>query len=263
VCRFLNWWPSYRVKWAEFRAKALLVDELLSEKEQIEAMRTWWKENGRYVISGIVLGVAILVSWNRWQNYQLTTRVEASAIYEALTIEVDDGDLDAATTAASELYDNYASTTYADLARLAMAKLYMEKGRDQDAADTLGALLETKGNAELQMVGRLRLAKIYLYQNKSQEVIDLLSGYEELSFSARYDELMGDAYASLGRVADARSAYERAMADNPVEPTVNRALIQMKLVDLPDEATADETAADDTAGEESPDVDSADGTANQ
>jgi predicted negative regulator of RcsB-dependent stress response len=233
------------------------VDDLLSEKEQIEAMRTWWRENGRYVISGIVLGVGILVGWNQWQDYRLTTRLEASALYESLAAEIDDGDLDAAETAANDLYDNYESTTYASLAKLAMAKLYMENGRDQDAADTLNALLVSGGNSELQMVGRLRLAKIYLYQDKPQDVVDLLTGYEDTSFSARYDEIRGDAYAALGRIADASAAYERAMLDDPMAPTVNRSLIQMKIVDLPDVVTDEtaETEADAGSGEPEPESD--------
>ncbi|MFQ5982982.1 MAG: YfgM family protein [Woeseiaceae bacterium] len=220
------------------------MDELLSEKEQIEAMRTWWQENGRFVIGGIVLGVGILVGWNQWKDYQLTTRLEASAVFETLAEEVNDGSLEAAETAAADLYENYDSTTYAALARLAMARLYMDKGRDQDAADTLVALLAIRGSAELQMVGRLRLAKIYLYQEKSQEVVDLLTGFEGTAFAARYDELLGDAYAALGQVTDAAQAYTRAMNDDTRAPTVNRALIQMKLVDLPDE-TEDSEAGDE------------------
>ena len=220
------------------------MDELLTEKEQIEAMRTWWSENGRYVISGIVLGVAILVGWNRWQDYQQTTRLEASAVYETLALEVDDGELDKAEAAANDLYENYSSTTYASLARLAMAKLYMEKGRDQDAADTLNALLEVRGNSELQMVARLRLAKVQLYQNKPQDVLDMLAGYDDSAFSARYDELLGDAHAELGQIAEATAAYQRAMTDDPQAPTVNRALIQMKMVDLPDMSTDEEPVAE-------------------
>jgi predicted negative regulator of RcsB-dependent stress response len=226
--------------------------EDLSEKEQIEAMRAWWQENGRYVISGIVLGVAILVGWNRWQDYQQTTRLEASALYESLAADVDEGDLDAAETTASDLYDNYASTTYAALARLAMAKLYMENGRDQDAADTLNSLLGLRGNPELQMVGRLRLAKVYLYQDKPAEVVELLSGYEDSSFSARYDELLGDAHAALGQIAQASAAYERATLDDPMDPTVNQALIQMKLVDLPDVVTEDDSATDEPQDSDEP-----------
>ncbi len=239
------------------------MDDLLSEKEQIEAIRSWWQVNGRYVISGIVLGVAILVGWNQWQAHQRTTRLQASALYETLAREVDDGDLEASEAAAVDLYDNYASTTYAALASLAMAKLYMEKGRDQDAADTLNALLTVRGHSrlpivgwlqalvgvadfsELQMVGRLRLAKVYLYQNKNQEVIELLSGFEDTSFSARYDELLGDAYVALGQIAEATAAYERSMMDDVSAPTVNRALVQMKLVDLPDDAPVDEPEMDE------------------
>lgn len=208
--------------------------EDLSEKEQIEAMRSWWKENGLYVMSGIALGVAILVGWKLWQAQLQESRVEASTRYETLVGEVDNGDLDASEATAADLYENYESTTYAALARLAMAKLYMEKGRDQDAADSLNTLLTGRANSELKMVGRLRLAKIYLYQDKLQEVIELLSGFENTSFSARYDELLGDAYAALGQIAKATAAYERAMLDDVSAPTVNRELIQMKIVDLPD-----------------------------
>ncbi len=221
--------------------------EDLSEKEQIDAMRAWWKENGRYVISGITLGVAILLGWSEWKDYQLTSRLEASALYETLAVEVNDGDLDSSEAAASNLYDNYGSTTYAALARLAMAKLYMEKGRDQDAADALNALVSVGGKTELKMIGRLRLAKIYLYQDKNQEVVEVLSGFEDSSFSARYDELLGDAYLALGQVASARAAYQSAMLDDVNAPTVNRALVQMKIVDLPVDVAIDEAEADDAA----------------
>jgi predicted negative regulator of RcsB-dependent stress response len=222
------------------------VDELLSEKEQIEAMRDWWRENGRFVIGGIVLGVGILVGWNQWKEYRLTAGLEASARYETLANQVSGGMVDAAEGTANDLYDNYASTSYAPLARLAMARLYMDRGRDQDAADTLEALLATRGGSETQMVGRLRLAKIYLYQDKPREVVDLLSGFEDSAFSARYDELLGDAYSALEQSTDAAAAYARAMADDPRAPTVNRSLIQMKIVDLPD----DEPALDEAASEE-------------
>ena len=226
--------------------------ELLSEKEQIEAMRDWWRENGRFVIGGIVLGVGILVGWNQWKEYRLTARLEASARYETLANQVSGGMVDAAEANAKELYENYASTSYAALARLAMARLYMDRGRDQDAADTLEALLAIRGGTETQMVGRLRLAKIYLYQEKPQEVVDLLSGFEDTAFAARYDELLGDAHAALGQIPDAAAAYARAMADDPRAPTVNRSLIQMKIVDLPDDEPAlEEAASEEPSADES------------
>ena len=226
------------------------MDELLSEKEQIETMRNWWQENGRYVIGGIMFGVGILVGWNQWKEYKLVTQLEASALYETLANEVSDSKFEMSETVANDLYENYSSTTYAALARLAMARLYMDKSRDQDAVDTLKALLAIRSSPELQMVGRLRLAKIYLYQGKPQQVIDLLSGFEDSAFAARYDELLGDSHTALGQITEAAVAYQRTMTDDSMAPTINRSLIQMKIVDLPEEVPVDESAMDEATSDE-------------
>ena len=227
------------------------MDDLLSEKEQIETMRSWWQENGRYIIGGIILGVGILVGWNQWKDYKLVTQLEASVLYETLSNEVSDSKLEAAETVANDLYENYSSTTYAALAKLAMARLYMDKSRTQDAVDTLKALLAINSNPKLHMIGRLRLAKIYLYQAKPQQVIDLLSNFEDSAFAARYNELLGDSHAALGQITEATAAYQRAITEDSMVPTINRAVIQMKIVDLPDEALADKSAMGDAVSAES------------
>jgi predicted negative regulator of RcsB-dependent stress response len=209
------------------------VDELLSEKEQLEAIRSWWRENGRYIISGVVIGVGLLLGWNYWTSQKAESVLRASQIYESLANEVAAGNADAARSIAADLYDNYGSTVYARQARLAMARLFMDKGRDEDAANELEALLQSGGDSETAMVGRLRLARILLYQDKPQEAVDLLQGYSDTAFAGRYSETLGDAYAALGRSDDARDAYTLALADKPNAPTVNRTLVQMKINDLP------------------------------
>ncbi len=224
------------------------MDGLLTEKEQMEALRGWWQENGRWIVAGIVLGVALLAGWKYWQAAERQSAAEASTLYESLLEDVAAGDLKAAEPKAAELYTSYDATVYAGQARLAMARLYMSSGRDQDAADALAGLLK-KGPDELRMVGRLRLAKILLYQEKPEEVVDLLEGLGPSSFAARYAEALGDAYAQLGRYDEARSAYRAALAENPQVPTVDRPLIQMKINDLPAAAPASAGASGGTAGE--------------
>jgi predicted negative regulator of RcsB-dependent stress response len=221
------------------------VDEFSSEKEQIEALRNWWRENGRFIISGVALGIALLLGFNYWNKEKVEDALEASAAYEALLNEVAKGDAEAAREKAAALEQNYGSTVYAVQARLAMAKLYMDKGRDEDAATELKALVEAGDATEAEeavMIGRLRLAKILLYQDKPQEAIDLLQGYGDTAFAGRYSEALGDAYVALGKAEDAREAYTVALADDPNAPTVNRTLVQMKINDLPKESAP---AADD------------------
>jgi len=209
------------------------VDDLQSEKEQLEEMRAWWTEYGRYVIAGVVIAVGLLFGFNQYQSSKLAAQVEASVLYESLTVHVSDGDLDNAESVANELASNYANTAYAAQSNLAMAKLYMDKNRDQDAADVLNELLLMRGNKALKQIGRLRLARILLYQDKPQEVVDLLADQDDAAFAGLFAEMRGDAFAALGQITAAGDAYRTALADT--SQTVNRGIVQMKLVDLPEE----------------------------
>ena len=222
------------------------MDDLQSEKEQIEEIRAWWAEYGRYIIAGVVLAVGLLVGYNQYQGNKLEAQVEASELYESLTVHVSDGNLEEAEIVADELTTDYANTTYAAQSKLAMARLYMDKNRDEDAATALRELVAMRGNPELRHVGRLRLARILLYQDKPQEVVDLLAAQENAAFKGLYSEALGDAYAALGQVENAAEAYRLALADTT--QTVNRGIVQMKLVDLPESPPA----ADPAGGEAEP-----------
>jgi predicted negative regulator of RcsB-dependent stress response len=206
----------------------------LSEKEQLQEMRAWWAENGRFVMTGIVLGIVVIVGWNQWRSSIERSQIEASNLYEDVMSAVGDGDTETAEVAANNLYEKYPQTVYPDQTRLAMARLYMDKGRDQDAADALRALVVASDETEIQMVGRLRLAKVLLYQNKPDEVIELLKDRGASGFAARYKEILGDAHAAEGEFAAAQTAYQEALRLNQGLPTVDNNLIQLKLNDLPD-----------------------------
>ena len=208
------------------------MDDLQSEKEQLEEMRAWWTEYGRYVIAGVVIAVGLLFGFNQYESSKVAAQVEASVLYETLTVHVADGDLESAESVADDLATNYANTVYAAQSNLAMAKLYMDKNRDQDAADILNELLAMRGNKSLKQIGKLRLARILLYQDKAQEVVNLLADQDDDAFAALFAEIRGDAFAALGQISEAGDAYRIALADT--SQTVNRGIVQMKLVDLPD-----------------------------
>ena len=216
----------------------------LSEKEQLEAMRAWWADNGNYVIAGVIVGIVTIFGWNRWQSTIANTEVEASLLYEEVMSATGRSNLDTAQIAANQLYDEYGDTAYAAQARLAMARLYMDTGRDQDAADTLGELIDSNPEREIALVARLRLAKILLYQDQAQEVVDLVSGQTDTAFASRFSEVLGDAHVALGNYAEALAAYTAALNDDPAAPTVDPNLIQLKINDLP--------MIDDTGQEEAP-----------
>ena len=241
------------------------MDDLLSEKEQIEQLRSWWSEYGGYVIVGVAAGALLLFGFNYYKNSKLAAQLEASALYETLTNHVVEGNLDEAEIVADQLVISFAKTTYSAQSRLAMARLYMDRNRDQDAADALTGLLAGPASEELKAVARARLARILLYQDKPQEVVDLLEGQDNAAFAATYGEILGDAYLALGRIADAQAAYQQVLLDPLSQGTVDQQLVQWKALDLPEVAMqeppadpAAEPAAEDVVEPgESDDVDEA------
>ena len=223
------------------------MDDVQSEKEQIEEMKAWWVEYRLYIISGVLIAVGGLLGYNHIQSSKLAAQVEASELFETLAGHVFDGELDDAEVVADNLANSYANTAYAAQSKLAMSRLYMDKNRDQDAADALTELLAMRGNRALKSVGRLRLARVLLYQDKPQEVLDLLADQDGEAFAGLYAEMRGDAYAALGQISAASEAYQIALTDT--SQTVNRGLVQMKLIDLPDVPAA---AADEVEPEPDP-----------
>lgn len=226
--------------------------EELSEKEQIDKIREWWSDYGNYVIGGIVMGAAVLFGWNYYQTSQRDGALEASALYGTLTDEVVEERVEAAELIASELFTDHADTPYASQARLALARLYMDRNRDQDAADTLRDLIASNAADAFRSIARLRLAKVLLYQEKPEAVIELLEGRQDPAFEARYAEALGDAWVLLGRHDDAREAYQRALSEPAQGATVDRTFVQLKLLDLPVAAagTDSENAGEQPAGED-------------
>lgn len=220
------------------------MDDLLSEKEQLEQFRSWWSEYGAFVIGGIVMGAGLLFGINYYQSNKLQAQLDASTAYETLVVHLVEGELDEAEAVANEIATSYGDTTYAGQSGLAMARLYMDKNRDQDAADALLGVVEGESDESLKNVARLRLARIYLYQDNPQGVLDLLAGNEDEAFSAAYGEILGDAYTALGRVAEAKDAYQKVLMDPLAQGTVDPQLVQWKSLDLPEVALVEETAVE-------------------
>jgi len=204
-----------------------------TEEEQLDEIKAWWSTNGNSVIGIVVLGAIMYFGLNAWRDNTVESEIAASNLYEEVMTAAARDNIETASASAELLFNDHNETAYAGQARLAMARLYMDSARDQDAVDTLRMLIESNPDNELAQVGRLRLAKVLLYQGKAEEVIELLESSTEHAFLALFSEVMGDAYAEMGSYAKAQESYIVALNDNFQVPTVDTNLIQLKLNDLP------------------------------
>ena len=54
------------------------MDSFRSEDEQIQALKTWWKENGMSTLLTVCVALAVVFGWRGWQNQQ-QANVDAAA----------------------------------------------------------------------------------------------------------------------------------------------------------------------------------------
>lgn len=208
------------------------MDELLTDQQQAEVVRTWLRENGWMILAGLVLGLGGLFGFNEWRDMQTGRAAEASQVYQELVNAVLDGRPVRAAELEAQLVADFSGLPYVDQARLAMAKLHMDRNEPDEAAGYLRRLANDSDDIGMRRIANLRLARVRIQQQEHDEAIALLSDIDANSaFAGRYHEVRGDAYYAKGQVEDARREYEAALGTIQAE-TLNRALIQVKLDSL-------------------------------
>jgi predicted negative regulator of RcsB-dependent stress response len=205
-----------------------------TEDEQLADIKDWWNRNGKPLLTGGVLALAVVVGWNTWHKYQATQAQNASVLYQQLLETTFDpsGKPDVAKVAdlSNKLKSEFAGTYYAQYASLFAAKTAVDNGKLDDAAAELQSVIAKPVDATVGELARQRLARVLAAQNKAEEGLKLLDGDAEKAFVASREELKGDLLVKVGRNDDARSAYEKAKAALSDEAAVGG--LQMKLDDL-------------------------------
>lgn len=205
-----------------------MVDVTLSEEEQVEALKKWWKENGRSVIAGVVLGLGAVFGWRYWVDYQSGIAQQASMRLVELNQTVASGNRDAASKQAKHMIEKFQGTPYAVFASLNLAKVMLQSGENDAAIAQLKWALENADENSVKQIVRARIARIMLSAGQLDEAEQVVASAGSDSFRGEFAELRGDIARARGDKTAARAAYKEAL-DNQVS---NSALVQMKLDDL-------------------------------
>ncbi len=211
----------------------------LSDQEQLQLIKDWWKENGRFLIICIGVAASAYFGWNWWTTSQRQHAEQASELYSELVSSIETTGIatlsdDALTTASflvEQLKNDYGDTVYAVNAALISAKLAVDKGDLDAAASELRFSIE-KGKEDLQTIAKHRLARVYLAQKNFDEALTLASYNADDAFASKFADLRGDIYVAKGEYSSAIAAYQEALEKIANDDNIRRGLIEIKLADL-------------------------------
>lgn len=202
--------------------------DYFNEDDQVEALKKWWHENGKAVIGGAVLGLAIVGGWQGWTRYSDGRAEQASAYYDQFSVSAQGNDVAAATQQAERIFEEFGSSTYAMLTALEMARIEYAEGKSEAAVARLRWVISHASDESLVQLARLRLARLLLDANDLDGALELTSESVTEAFAAEFAALRGDVLRAQGDLKSARIAYQDAL-DKGV---ANQDLVRMKLMEI-------------------------------
>ena len=217
------------------------MDEYLSEKEQVERIREWLRDNVLFLLGGAALGGLFWFGWMQYKAYQVRQDEQAAALYQSLEQATNSDKSAEAQSLLEQLRADFPASGYTDQAGLLVARTLVISAPDQ-AAEQLRYVMEHSKEPDMAMIARLRLARVLEYRQKYDEALKLLSVDNPGTFAGRFNEIKGDIYAAQGKADDARNAYLAAMVADGSE-LLDRNFLQMKLNNLSPANTAGESGS--------------------
>lgn len=206
------------------------MNEFETEEQQVEALKRWWKENGKVILIGVVIGAAAIVGGKSYLSHVQAQRVEASMHYDVMTQAMRADQVDTALNEGEQIVTQYPKTVYAAMASLALAKMRVEKGELSVAENRLRWVMDHAEQPDIVHTARLRLARVLLADGKFDIALNLLNDVAMDGYTPLYQELLGDVYVAKRQPDKAKSAYAAAL--EAMASGDDRRVVQMKLDDL-------------------------------
>lgn len=204
------------------------MDVYNSEEQQVEAIKSWWQENGKSIIAGVVIGFVGLFGWRYYNNHIKEQSEIAAAEYQQVMQQLATQH-DKSFDLVAKFVANHNADVYGDLAGLQLSFEAVKANKLSLAAEQLRRVAENGVDEEFKPVAGVRLARVLLAMNKPADALKALDAVTAEQYKAAVAEVRGDALLASSQPEKARDAYAAALQANKGGANP---VLQMKLDDL-------------------------------
>jgi predicted negative regulator of RcsB-dependent stress response len=205
----------------------------LQEQEQVEAIKSWWKDNSKWVIGAATVALLAYSGSQFWKSHQQSQSIEAGKLFGEVEKQLTSGDPKRVNDAASALVEKFGGSAYAPRAQLLAVQVNLQSNDTARAKTQLKWIIEHASETGLQDTARLKLASILLDEKSFDEALKTLDATHPEAFVGLFADLKGDVLLAQGKTGDARTAYQLAI-DKLDAKNAYRNLVQLKLDGLGD-----------------------------
>lgn len=185
----------------------------LEEQEQLENLKSFWVNYGRWLAIGIVIALIGYGAYWFYQKNQISVALDAAQQYEELVAAASKSDFPAVLKKAQSLEQNFANTSYSAMAGLVAANLAYSIGDFEQANSQLQWVEEKAKSASFQSLARLRLIALLIDKKDEASISkasELLKKKVAPGYEALQHERQGDLWLVQNKNEDAKKEYLQA-----------------------------------------------------
>ncbi|TOI10178.1 YfgM family protein, partial [Vibrio parahaemolyticus] len=190
-----------------------------TEEQQVEAIKDWWKENGKAVIIGAVVGLGGLFGWRYYQDTVIQASETASQSYTTAMNTLQEKGVDAQSDVQAFIESNEVKE-YSVLAALQLAKAQVEAKDFAAALEQLKWAQSNTKDAALSPLISYRIARIETEMGNFDAANTELGKVTDTAWAGRIAELRGDIALRQGDKDAAYAAYTEAQQAADASPTL-------------------------------------------
>ena len=203
----------------------------LEEQEQLDSLKTWWKQNGKWLVTGLAVFLLAVGGWRAWQYWTTKQAAEASMLFERAMQAASLNDTKAIKDVTAQIMEHYPRTAYSAPAAWLAGRVNYDAGDVKSARAQFQFALDHAGDESIEQLARLRLAALLLEEKDYDGALKHLTHKHAPAYAGLYAQLKGDVLVAQDKKAEARAAYQLALEklgeESPMKP-----LVEIKLDSL-------------------------------
>ena len=179
-----------------------------------EKLISWFHENYKNILFGIILGLGIGFSYNYYNDMQSTTQFEISLKFDQAITAYNNNEVDMILALSDDLTKEYPANTYTTMSNLYASKIHYINGDLEKSKDKLRQIIDNQNDKDLKNIAITRLARLLISENKYTDAEMIIKNYGNSDTNLLSIELLGDISLAKKQLAQAKSYYMKLLNED-------------------------------------------------
>ena len=176
-----------------------------------EKLISWFQENYKNILLGIILGLGIGFSYNYYNDMQSNSQFEISSKYEEAIKAYNNNEINLILALSNELSKEYPTNTYTTMSNLYAAKIHYINGDFEQSKNKLRQIIDNQNDKDLKSIATIRLARLLISEGKYNDAEIVIKKHVNHNTNLLSIELLGDISLAKNQLLQAKSYYMKLL----------------------------------------------------